>query len=338
MSLARILPLLQLTRFAMVFTAIADIWLIAFLGRWEQKQMHRPDAAATLAAWQLLLLTALVGFGLYTFGMALNDLMDARHDRTFAPDRPIPAGRISQVTGIVVALVALMVAIFGSVLLGPVNALICLLAAATILFYDAAGKFLPTIGLISLGIVRALNMLIADPAVLFIWPIWLSMTHIIALSTLCHRLEGKRPVLQPQDLWAVIAGWAFCSMILIGWMSYREPLLWRQMHYIWIGPVIAVLVFVFLVSRHVWPIHDHHRRGRALMKLGLLWLIVYDAAWLFSAGLWKQGILVAAMMPAAYLAMVSIRQLEVAVACSPVFRRPQNGTRRRPEDQTKPRA
>ena len=103
--LFRLLALLQLTRAALAFTAIADAWTVLLL--------RVPDMPAESTSWLIIkmLIIGVVSFGLYGFGMSLNDLLDARHDRIFAPRRPIPSGRIRPRTAIIVSLFLLMLSL-----------------------------------------------------------------------------------------------------------------------------------------------------------------------------------------------------------------------------------
>src|SRR3982751_2753181 len=112
----KLLALLQLTRVALAFTAIADAWTVLLL--------RRPGTDATPIGWPIILkmlLMAIVSFGLYGFGMSLNDLLDARRDRIFAPRRPIPSGRIKPRGALIIALVLLMAALLASGFLTPVS-------------------------------------------------------------------------------------------------------------------------------------------------------------------------------------------------------------------------
>ena len=79
----RVLPYLQLCRFAAVFTAIADI--AAGLAVTGQLQPWR---------WGNLWLV-LATVGLYLAGMAWNDYFDREVDAVERPRRPIPSGRVS---------------------------------------------------------------------------------------------------------------------------------------------------------------------------------------------------------------------------------------------------
>ena len=82
----RLLTLLQFTRIALVFTAVGDGWAAMLLSR---RATGRP------IDWAYALLITATSVLLYTFGMALNDLIDRRRDSQLAPSRPLPSGRIS---------------------------------------------------------------------------------------------------------------------------------------------------------------------------------------------------------------------------------------------------
>src|SRR5258707_6806843 len=108
----RLLPLLQLTRMALVFTAIADSQCELLLG-WARR--GEPGGALMLPAAEILCIV-LVSVGLYGFGMSLNDIIDRRRDAQLAAGRPLPSGRIGLVTAHVICiLLALTALIAGGV-------------------------------------------------------------------------------------------------------------------------------------------------------------------------------------------------------------------------------
>ena len=96
----RLLTLLQFTRIALVFTAIADGWTAMLL---QSRVTGKPIPLAYAVAMTV------ASAALYTFGMALNDLIDRRRDSQLAPGRPLPSGRMRVGTAQVVC--ALLAAI-----------------------------------------------------------------------------------------------------------------------------------------------------------------------------------------------------------------------------------
>jgi len=303
---AKILPFVQLTRLALVFTAISNIWMIVF---WARAVEGEPTLTA-LPAWEALGLTAGVAVGLYVFGMTLNDVMDVRRDRLFAPQRPLPAGRVSLTNATLIAVVALLLALACTLPLGTSSTVVALLCAGLIVFYDATGKYLPAIGLITLGLVRATHMLIADPGLAFCWPVWLTMTHVVLVSSLAYVLERKRPRLVPAEGWMVLTGWAFWSLVLIFWMARRDGLTAYGMPGLWVGPLAAVAGFAVAAAWMIRRSPSRHQAGATLMRLGLTWLIVYDAAWMASAGLWLEAAILAGLLVAAIVSVEAVRRLK----------------------------
>jgi hypothetical protein len=316
---AKLVSALQLARVGLVFTAVSNAWLVVLLS--DAFHVGPRPAWDWMPLWAVLLCTAVAAAGLYVFGMTLNDVMDARHDRTFAPDRPIPSGRFGAGAAIAQAVLSLLLAVAASVPLGPTSTLLCLACATLILFYDTLGKHVTGVGIVTLGLIRAVNMLIANPSLAYCWPIWLTMSHVIGLSAACHKLEGKRPRLDHVQTWIVTGGWAFASVVLIAWVSRGNPVLTIPAPWFWVGPVATAALFGLISVWNVRRIGFGRAAGAKLMKDGLLWLIVYDTSWLLSAQLWPQATLVGAMLPLSLLSMSLMRSLKNAVADSPTFQR-----------------
>ena len=88
----RLLTVLQLTRAALVYTAVSNgLASLALRARWEVGPGG--DLLDFITA-PLALATVAVAAGLYGFGMSLNDIIDRRRDAQLAPTRPLPGGRI----------------------------------------------------------------------------------------------------------------------------------------------------------------------------------------------------------------------------------------------------
>ena len=304
---AGIAALLQVTRLALVFAGVSNVWMIVLFTKAAETGEPGTAALDRLTTPIALLLAMGVTIGLHIFGATLNDVLDARHDRMFDPTRPIPAGRFSPARAVVLSSAALLIAIVCAVPFGTTATVVCLICAAAVLFYDAVGKHFPAAGVITLGLIRAGHMFVPNPDLVFCWPVWLSMTHIIGISAAAYVLEHKRPKLTGLHLWALIAGWAFWSLVLIGWMLYRRGLLVHDAPLIWLGPIAAAAGFALLAGWRLPKVPRGRDAGRELMRMGWLWLIVYDAAWLGGAGLWWSALTVALLLPAA-IGLMAITQ------------------------------
>ncbi len=143
---------LQLVRIPNVFTAMADI-LLGFLFT-HQRLEPWPQFALLLAA----------SSSLYLSGMALNDYFDREKDAQERPDRPIPSGRISAATALLLGccllLSGVVLAWTATALSGDTRAgIVASLLAVAVLLYDGALKQTP-LGPLAMGACRMLNVLL----------------------------------------------------------------------------------------------------------------------------------------------------------------------------------
>lgn len=287
----RLLTLLQLTRMALVVTAVADMlaaYLLRTAANGEQVEPGR------------LVLLALVSIGLYGFGMSLNDIVDQRRDAVAASDRPLPSGRIgvrfAHVVCVLLGWLALLAGVF-AVDGEPTRraSLVALVATfALIAFYDVAGKYLVAVGLLALGLIRGCHVLIAAPDAPVLWHPLLLLNHVALLSLAAYALEQKRPTLTRVHALAVAAGLAVVNGGAVFGAMWSERAAraaidagWRWPDRLAVTPALvapaAAAVGFWVAAGMVLRIGGEPRsRGKQLMLLGLLWLIVYDAA--FVAG------------------------------------------------------
>jgi len=318
--LFRLLALLQLTRAALAFTAIADAWTVLLL--------HSPDAPPSESTSWLVLKMIIIGvisFGLYGFGMSLNDLLDARHDRIFAPRRPIPSGRIRPRTAIIVSLFLLMLSLFAAALLGmlsinlsnlqrladliPWPFVFALATAILILFYDAAGKYLGGLGILTLGAIRGLHCLVGNPRTPLLFLSLFLLTHVFFVSLLAYRLENKRPRLGFWDvLWACII-YAGIVLTAVLYMNHRGVFSHPFVNLI-LGPTCAALIYgAWAVYTLRKPHLSDRQKGDRLMLLGLFWLFAYDASILLANQQFLAALAVFLLLLCAVITFFSIRSL-----------------------------
>jgi len=244
-TLLRVVTAVQLTRLTIAFGAVSDLWFVILLARAAEPAR---GAVSELPLAGALLAGAVVAVGLFAYGASLNDILDHRHDATFSPQRPIPAGRINLLQAVVVAVGALITAVLGAAILGTWATCLTLLVAAGILFWNATGKFIPAVGCVTVGLVHAVHMFIPDHGLDFTWPVWLVMTHATAVAAAVHVLEDKRPRFTPRAAVAVGAGWAFWSLVLLWFGWERSGHWWPEGVSPLLGllPAAAVASFVFV--------------------------------------------------------------------------------------------
>jgi hypothetical protein len=269
-----------MVRLSLTMSAVSHAWLVLVLSR----ATALPEDIGpwrTMPLWQSMLLGTVVAIGMSLFGTLVNDLLDARHDRMFRPHRSMATRRIGRQWAVGGAVGGLLAAIGASMPFGTASTSLCILCAAMVLVYNAAGRFVPGIGLVLLGLIRAIYMLIFNPQLALFWPVWLTTTHVIGVGAAAYVFEGKRPRLWGLQLWGVVAGWAFWSLAMIGWMSQRShPTIpaWPV--------VLAVVGFAASMPWQLGRVSGEREAGRLLTRAGLMWLMVYDIAWLAGAQLW----------------------------------------------------
>ncbi|HTV48443.1 MAG TPA: UbiA family prenyltransferase [Phycisphaerae bacterium] len=285
----RLLAVLQLMRVALALTAVADAWTLLL--------MNLPGRTVPTDLIVRLTMAGLEAFFLYSFGMTLNDLLDARRDRLFASWRPIPSGKISPPAAIILSIVFLMLSLFFAAMLDvtrgqlylPGSLLIAFSAAMFIVFYNSAGKFLGSIGLVSLGMIRALNSTIGRPDAHFLLLCMFLFTHITLAGTLAYHLESKRPRLKNIDIVIILA-----NLLVVNGLMLSAMIFWKQVNRALLidaaGPALMLVIF------YIWAVMQAssvslptRQRGERIMLVGLFWLFCIDAAMLLSNGQFAQA-------------------------------------------------
>jgi 4-hydroxybenzoate polyprenyltransferase len=311
-----------LIRFDVLMAGVSHIWLMMFLAHGAIEPAERTNPALTALGLPLsLLMGALIGIGLGGCGIALNDALDARHDRAFAPDRPIPSGRVSQRAALAIALGSLLLAIIAALPMGTASMLMTLLALGAIVFYNFTGRFMPAVGIVTLGLVQGLVLAIPNPMFGFGWPVALAMTHVMGCEAGRHHVAGKRPALSGRRATWLMVGWMFWTLAVLGLMSLRGTLTTAPdpgpTPALWLGPVAAVLVFLLLLRRmmdkHVAAGSARRTLADAISRLGFLWLGVYDAVWLLAAGQVLASVVIGLLVVGAWLLIRGQRWLGVVM-------------------------
>jgi len=330
-----LLPLLQLTRMALVFTAIADALTSVLL--LTAARTEHGDALAGARDWRHALAMAACSVGLYGFGMSLNDIIDHRRDQLLSPNRPLPSGRVGLRTAHFICGALALLALAGGFIYGQLteDKVTLMLTTALvvgvlllIVFYDYAGKYLVWAGLLTLGLIRFFHATIPAPQVPVLWhPLWL-FNHVAVLSTVCYVLEEKRPALTRAHILKVVAGIVAVNCAWVGIVWYRRLDSDSLMHALSISPglllpMLGTAGFLGVATLLLYRIKQRRDAGQALMLYGLLWLIVYDAAFVAGYVGWRESLMVMSLLPLAYLSVQLMRAWSRMLALSqkPQFKR-----------------
>jgi 4-hydroxybenzoate polyprenyltransferase len=303
----KLITAIRLTRLTMAFGAVSDVWFVILLTRAdpayasvEVSQMPLPIA---------LIAGAVLGTGLFAYGASLNDILDVRHDSTFSPDRPIPAGRIKLGQAIVVTVASLLITVVAAAPMGRLALWIMLLVAAAILFYNAAGRFIPAVGLVTIGLIHAAHMMIPNAHLSFTLPVWLVMTHAMGIGAAVHVLEDKRPRLGPRSIAGIVAGWLFWSALVIGYGVMQRGI-WPGTVPLWriVWPIIAIAGFLAVSLWKAGAVRGS-AAAEKLKRYGAMWQALYAASWMMALGLEVQAASLGAVAIAGFVVMTVIKEI-----------------------------
>ncbi|MEK6262060.1 MAG: UbiA family prenyltransferase [Planctomycetota bacterium] len=147
------LAYLQLIRLPTVFTAMADIVLGYVL---THRFIVGPQGWDDPAKFFGLLVSSCC---LYLAGMVFNDVFDRKQDAAERPSRPIPSGRVSLVSAVVLGTVLMIVGVAAAATVTRVSLQVAGLLVVSILAYDAVLKRTPLAPL-AMGVCRALNVML----------------------------------------------------------------------------------------------------------------------------------------------------------------------------------
>jgi hypothetical protein len=217
---------LELLRPANVATAAADVL-----------------AGATVAGltWPFpgLAPLLLAGLCLYAGGIVLNDFFDHHLDAHERPERPLPSGRVQPALAATAGLACLAAGVLAAAASSTSSALVALATAAAVLLYDAVTKKHPLAGPFTMGLCRALNLLlgisIVPDALSGAWPLGLLPLVYIAAVTMVSRGEvhgGRKPVIAAAIVMLVIVIASLAALggatpnpswplLLLAWLSWR---------------------------------------------------------------------------------------------------------------------
>lgn len=311
-----ITPTLRLTRITFACGAIANVWFVILWSRAHGDNEPATHAINTAPLWLLLLGGAAASLGLFTFATGLNDVLDRRRDRTRNPDRPLPRGEITPESAVALVISALLVSILGAAALGVEAVVLTVAVAAAVLFFNATARFVPAIGLVMLGLIYAGQMVVPNFHLVFVWPVWLVMTHALAVAAVTHRLGRRVPAISRRAWAAAFSGWFFWSLIILTSPYWRSEStggigeLWPDFvtPFAAVGPIALVIGFVVFCYLRVRKIGPGQRAAEKVSRYGALWLAFYAAAWMIGVADTAGSLILTALAAAGVLGMTIVRE------------------------------
>ncbi|MCC6660911.1 MAG: hypothetical protein IT437_08500 [Phycisphaerales bacterium] len=325
-ALLRIAPILHLTRVSSAVAAVGNVWFVILWTRASNGREPDPGGITTMPLWQALGFSAVSAAGLYAYGAALNDALDAKRDRTLHPARPLASGGLASADAVGVIIVMLLAAVFGATAFGMSAVTLTLALSGIILCLNAAGKYVPAVGLVLLSLLYAGHMMVPNTRLTFVWPVWLVMTHTLLVAAVTHVVGRRVPRLTARAVVAAAIGWAACSALLfgLGWeRSGRPTWFWPD----WVSPAAAAYPLALVppfIGIAVWKIRQHGPGIRAADKVrryGSIWLPLYGAAWLLGAGHEAGAVVLGGLAAVTFLGMTFLREVYGLVESPVTFRR-----------------
>jgi hypothetical protein len=304
----RLLAALELARLPVAFGAVANVWAMVLLAdaaaRAAGDAGDGPPLSLRLAAG------ATVAVGFLAFGAILNDFLDAKHDRAFRPDRPIPSGAVRPRRAMQLALAALVAGFAGASLFGPAALAPAAAMAALILLYDAFAKHVPALGIVLSGLVTGLSMLVPSVEPPLAAPVWLAMSQTMGLGLAAYLLAEKRPRLSGRAIVAGAAGWIFWSGALLGsawWRAGVEGVLGGLSARALAAPAAATVIGGLLAA---WKLRRARGAGAGdrVLRYGSLWKSLVAASWLLAAGMPGAAAAIAGTAVAIFAATALLRE------------------------------
>ena len=281
-------PYLRLLRLPTVFTAQADIFLGFLLTHSSLEPMG--DFGWLLAASSCL----------YLSGMVFNDVFDRHIDAIDRPGRPIPSGRVSAVSAVVLGIVLVLSGVGAAGAVGPESLKIASILTLLIFAYDGILKRTP-LGPPAMGGCRFLNVMLGASAA----TVWAEPQTIVAAGlgiyivgvTWFARTEAKRSShLQLAGSMGVVnLGLAVLAVFVGTWgRGAAEPAM----------VLLLLAVIILTINRRLFaavfdPVPE---RVQLAVRVMLLSLVMLDAALVY----FKTGEPIYAVATAALLAPAMI--------------------------------
>ncbi len=296
----RVAALLKLTRFPLVFTAIADSaagYLITL------PAPYKPEAL-TLA------LLAAASACLYASGMVFNDVADYLRDRVLHPERPLPSKRVSMAGARRFGLILMFAAGLFGCLLNFMSGQAVLAVLVLIFAYNFYAKASAVAGSLAMGLVRAANLTLGCLAVSPPWlgavvvPPWdrAGYAHALLLGgyvfflTMLSTLEEKK----------VDRGvFLFCTVAMAG-APALSLVLARSPAAIASACVLGALLLVHALA----SLRSLDRAAvMRNVRWGVLAIIALDATFVMGKAGWREGLAVLALALPALLLLPLFRRL-----------------------------
>lgn len=320
---SQLLLLLDSARLDVVLGAIASCWLMVFLAFAIEPANLRNAHLNQFGLPVSLLITALVAVGLTAGAIVLNNLLDTRYDRRNRL-RPPTEKTISINTHLIICAALFLISVAAAGTLGIAAGIGAVIIATGIIFYNIAGRFIPSASVITLAVIYGLIMIVPNWKLAFTWPIVLAVTHVMVCATIRLTMAGSKRKLHHLDLIWILLAWLFLMLLLISLMHSRHvysSISAQQINWAWLGPFIAVIVFTIYVAGSLKKHRlNNSANAQHFVTTANIWIIIYAASWLFSIQLfWQAGVICALLIIAIASRMILANLKKASVSPSSYY-------------------
>ena len=282
------LPYLKLMRPANIITAFADILAGSSIVAGGLIVFYSADL------YLLLLATA----GLYGGGVVLNDYFDAEIDQQERPERPIPSGQVTKSEALTLGVVLFLIGIAASFVVNVVSGFLAVAIAVLATAYDAKGKHIDWIGPINMGLCRGLNLLLGMSILPAItaenWYLLFIPVIYIAAITSISKGEVTGSTRKPLYVAAFFYLLVITAIAYLGYESEASDFFYTVLFVI----LFAALILLPLVRAIKEP---SAKKIRLAVKVGIISLIVMNAAIAASSAGLVFGLVVLTLLPFSFL-------------------------------------
>ena len=282
------LPYLKLMRPANIITAFADILAGSSIVAGGLIVFYSADL------YLLLLATA----GLYGGGVVLNDYFDAEIDQQERPERPIPSGQVTKSEALTLGVVLFLIGIAASFVVNVVSGFLAVAIAVLATAYDAKGKHIDWIGPINMGLCRGLNLLLGMSILPAItaenW--YLLFIPVIYIAAITSISKGEVTGSTRKPLY-VAAFFYLLVITAIAYLGYESEA----------SDFFSTVLFVILFAALILPPlvraikEPSAKKIRLAVKVGIISLIVMNAAIAASSAGLVFGLVVLTLLPFSFL-------------------------------------
>jgi 4-hydroxybenzoate polyprenyltransferase len=229
---------------------------------------------------------------LYGGGVVFNDIFDHDLDKKERPERALPSGRILKSEAILGGIILLLVGIFCAFWSSYLSGFIAIIISICALFYDWKGKHMFVFGPINMGLCRAFNLLLGmsvyeKGALTYGYLILIPLIYIAAI-TLVSRGEVHGGT--PKTLLFALILFMLVHLCQI-YFAYKFGHVYLAIPFILTHFYLIFDKIIVAIKNPIGP-----NIGKTV-KIGVLTLILMNAAWVSLSGQWELAIFVVLLLP-----------------------------------------